>query len=222
MLSVCNQIKWNQIKLKSTLSLLKCASKSSSSSYSSCCQCPVLLPVHLVAFPGSCHSASLVLIDMQVSVQPSRRRHVNQKCSLERRASMSHTHTPTPRPVHSQPACLLPESRGMPHYVSLCGLLTHAFSSALGAGALPAATTILLLPTSLCPRFPLSLAFPLFFGTFSMVAEAAWLVHQFGNFTVLDDQNSSLIWHQIELINKRRKCSGDSEIIVDGETDRWL
>lgn len=129
---------------------------------------PVLLPVRLVAFPGSCHSASLVLIDMQVSVQPSRRRHVNQKCSLERRASMSHTHTPTPRPVHSQPACLLPESRGMLHYVSLCGLLTHAFSSALGAGALPAATTILLLPTSLsvCPRFPLSLWVSHFFWHF--------------------------------------------------------
>lgn len=147
------------------MSLLKCASDSSSSQ-SSCLAVPLLvllLPVHLVAFPGSCHSPSLVLIDMQVSVQPSRRRHVNQKCSLERRTSMSHT--PTPRPIHSHPTpspdtrIPLPAFRSMLHYVSLCGLLTHAFSSALGAGALPAATTAIVhLPLSTFT----SLVFPLF------------------------------------------------------------
>lgn len=41
------------------------------------------------------------------------------------------------------------------------------------------------------------------------------MAHQFGNFTVLVDQSSTLISHQIEIINNRRKSSGDTHINVD-------
>lgn len=98
MLSVCNQIKWNQIKLKSTLSLLKCASKSSSSSSPSA-RPPRCLPREL--------SLGVVSFNWHASQRPAVATSTCQsKVQLgTARKHVSHTHTPTPRPGHSQPAC---------------------------------------------------------------------------------------------------------------------